>query len=152
MPLVGSTVMTSPEQLQPECSRSPSPFTTSNLVMLSNPGPDFSESQPLSDISESLPLLLSSCSFISDSGILIATTLVEEIIRDFPITQDSLDSSITTNAIPELEDDKSDAYKLTHVDPETAATAARQEKMRELIERTFTYTQKMAPGFCSGGK
>ena len=146
--------MTSPEQLQPKRSRSPSPFTTLNLVMLSNPGPDFSESQPLSDISESLPLLLSSCSFISDSGISIATTLVEEIIQDFPITQDSLDSSITTNTIPELEDDKSDAYKLVHVDPETAATAARQERLKELMERRFTHTRKMTPHYSSvpGGK
>ena len=115
--------MTGPEQLQLECSRSPSPFTTLNLVMLSNPGPDFSESQPLSDISESLPLSLGNFSFISDSGILITTTLVEEIIQDFPITQDSLNSSITTNAITELEDDKSDTYKLAHMDPKTAVTA-----------------------------
>jgi len=120
--------------------------------MLSNPRPYVSESQLLSDISDSLPFSLGDCSFISDSGISIATTLVEEIIRDFPITQDSLDSSITTNIITELEDDKSDAYKLTHMDPKTAATAAHWEKIKELIERTFTYTQKMTPGCCLGGK
>jgi len=110
--------------------------------MLSNPRPYVSESQLLSDISYSLPFSLGDCSFISDSGISIATTLVEEIIRDFPITQDSLDSSITTNAITELEDDKSDAHKLMRLDPnpETAATAARWERLKELMERRFTHT------------
>ncbi len=86
MPLIGSTVMKGLEQLQLERLRSPLPFTASNLVMLSNPGPYVSESQLLSDISDSLPFSLGDCSFISDSGISIVTTLVEEIIRDFPIT------------------------------------------------------------------
>jgi hypothetical protein len=144
------------ERLQLERSRSPLPFTASNLVMLSNPAPDVSESQPLSDISDSLPFSLGDCSFISDSGISIATTLVEEIIRDFPITQDSFDSSIATNAITELEDDKSDAYKLMCLDPEpeTAATAARRERLKELMERRFTHTRKMTPHYSSvpGGK
>jgi hypothetical protein len=38
------------------------------------------------------------------------------------------------------------------MDPETAAIAARQKKIKELIERTFTYTQKIASGFYLGGK
>jgi hypothetical protein len=154
MHLIRSTVITDSERLQLEHSCSPSPFTTSNPVMLSNSGAYFSESQPLSDISDSLPLLLGNCSFISDSGISIVTTLIEEIIRDFPITQDSLDSSITMNTITELEDNKSDAYKLTCLNPETTARDARWERMKELIERRFTYTRKMTPDYSSvpGGK
>ena len=141
--------MAGSERLQLEHSCSPSPFTASNLVTLSSPGPNISESQPLYDISDSLPLSLGEFSFISDSGISIATTLVEEIIQDFPITQDSIDSSITSNAITELEDDKSNAYKLTRLDPETTARAAHRERLKELMERRFTHPQKMTPGYFS---
>ncbi len=46
------------------------------------------------------------------------------------------------NAITELEDNKSDAHKLMRLDPdlETAATAARWERLKELMERRFTHT------------
>jgi hypothetical protein len=122
--------------------------------MLSNPGPDIAESQPLFDISDSLPLSLGEFSFISDSGLSIATTLVEEIIQDFPITQGSLDSSITTNAVTKVEDDKIDAFKLTRSDPEATARDAHRERLKELMERRFTYTRKMTPDYPSvpGGK
>ena len=120
--------------------------------MLSGRGLDNSESQLPFEISDSLPLSLGDCSFISDSGISIATTLVEEIIQDLSITQDSFDSSIPTNALTELEDGKSDAYKLTLVDPETADRAAHREKMKELMERRFTHTRMMTPHFSWGGR
>jgi hypothetical protein len=152
MPHIESTVMMGSEQLQLECPCSPpSPFTASNLVILSSPGPEISESQPLSEIfnSDSLPFSFGDCSFISDSGVSIATTLVEEIIQGFTTTQDSLDSTITTNAIAGLEDDKSDAYEFMHSDPETAARVARQERMKELMERRFTHPQKMTPSYSS---
>jgi len=153
MPLIESTVMTGSEQLQLECPcLPPLPFTASNLVILSSPGPKISESQPLSEIfnSDSLPFSFGgNCSFISDSGISVATTLVEEIIQGFTTTQDSLDSTITTNAIAGLEDNKSNAYVLMHSDPETAARAACQERMKELMERRFTHPQKMTPSYFS---
>ena len=64
------------------------------------------------------------------------------MIQDFPITQDSLDFLITVNAITELEDNKSDTHKLRRLDPdpETAATAAHQKRLKELMERRFTHT------------
>ena len=150
MPLIESIVMTGLEQLQLECPCSPlSPFTALNLVILSSPGPEISKLQLLSEIfdSDSLPFLFGNCSFISDSGISITTTLVEEIIQGFTTTQDSLDSMITMNAIAELEDNKSNAYEFTHSDSKTAARAACQERMKELMERRFTHLQKMTPSY-----
>ncbi len=120
--------------------------------MLSSPGPDISESQPLSDISDSLPFSFGDFSFISDSGISITTTLVEEVIQAFPITQESFDSTSTTNAIFGLEDNKSNTYKLTRLNPETAARAARRERMKELMERRFTHPQNMTPRYFSEGR
>ncbi len=141
------------EQLRLEHSHSPpSPFTTLNQVMLSSPGPDISELQLLSDISDSLPFSFGDFSFISDSGILIATTLVEKVIQAFPITQESFDSTSTTNVIFGLEDNKSDTYKLMHLDPETAARAAHRERMKELMERRFTHPQNMTPCYFSEGR
>ena len=120
--------------------------------MLSSPRPDISESQLLSDISDSLPFSFGNFSFISDLGISITTTLVEEVIQAFPITQASFDSISIMNAISRLEDDKSDTYKLTHLDPKTVARATRQERMKKLMERRFTHPQKMTPHYFLEGR
>jgi len=122
--------------------------------MLSSPRPEISKLQSLSEIfnSDSLPFSSGNFSFISDSGISIATTLVEEVIQAFPITQESFDSTSITNAISGLEDDKSDIYKLMHLDPETAARATHQKRMKELMERRFTHPQKMTPHYFSEGR
>ena len=120
--------------------------------MLSSPGPDISELQLLSNISDSLPFSFGDFSFISNSGISITTTLVEEVIQAFPITQESFDSTSTTNAIFGLEDNKSNTYKLTRLNPETAARAARRERMKELMERRFTHPQNMTPRYFSEGR
>jgi len=54
--------------------------------------------------------LLGNFSFTYDLDVLIATTLVEGIMSQFPITQDLLDSMSTTDAMSENEGSKSLAY------------------------------------------
>jgi len=54
--------------------------------------------------------LLDDFPFSYDSGVSIATTLVEGILSEFPIIQDSLDSTCTTDATLGLKGSKMIAY------------------------------------------
>ena len=118
--------------------------------------------------------LLGDLSFSYDSGISVATTLVEGILSQFPITQDSLDSTSITDMTSRLEGSKSDAYNPQAVSDSdldgtrlpvssmlsnsagaktTSEAAPRSEstweKIKELWERRFTHPQKMKPTYAS---
>ena len=121
--------------------------------------------------------LLGNFSFTYDSDVLIATTLVEGIMLQFPITQDLLDSMSTTNATSENEGSKSLAYTpqivsdlaldgpqrsdsnalsesveaQTTTEP-TRRSESTQERLKELWARRFTHPQKMKPTYASGGR
>jgi len=121
--------------------------------------------------------LLGDFSFFYDLGVLVATTLVEGILSEFPIIQDMLDSQATstmdTTSRPECS--KSDAcYSQTVLDSDsdgpqcsnskvlsesvevitTTEAAPRSKstwkKRKELWERRLTHPQKMKPFYASG--
>ena len=122
-------------------------------------------------------LLLGDFPFSYDSGVSVATTLVEGILSEFPITQDVLDSQATstmdTTSGPKCS--KSDTcYSQTVLDSDsdgpqrlnskalsesveaiTTTEAAPMsestwERRKELWERRFTHPQKMKPSYASG--
>jgi len=123
--------------------------------------------------------LLDDFPFSYDSGVLIATTLVEGVLLEFPITQDLLDSQATStmDTTSGPEGSKSDAcYPQTVSDSDsdgpqhsnskalsksvevitTTKAAPRSksiwEKRKELWERRFTHPQKMTPSYALGGR
>jgi len=121
--------------------------------------------------------LLGDFSFTYDSDVSIATTLVEGIMSQFPITQDLLDSMSTTNATSEHEGSKSVAYTpqivsdlasdgpqhsdsnalSESVEARTTTEPARRskstrERLKELWARRFTHPWKMKPTYASGGR
>jgi len=114
--------------------------------------------------------LLGDLSFSYDSGTSIATTIVEGILSQFPITQQSLDSTNTMDATSGLEASKLDAYIPVlgpdgpqHLDSKALSETAEAnttteaaprsqstwEKRKELWERRFTHPQKMKPSYTS---
>jgi hypothetical protein len=146
------------------------------LVMLDSP--NLNTSQLSAEASNDLSLL-DDFPFSYDSGISIATTLVEGILSEFPITQDSLDYTCSTDATLELEGIKSIAYTPQTVlasdsdgaprsdsnalsrsgeaiatTTTTPRSASFRKKLKELQERRFTHPQKMKPalGFASEGR
>jgi hypothetical protein len=121
--------------------------------------------------------LLGDFPFSYDSGVSVATTLVEGILSEFPITQDVLDSQATStmDATSGPKCSKSDAcYSQTVLDSDsdgpqrsnskalsesveaiTTTEAAPMsestwERRKELWERRFTHPQKMKPSYASG--
>ena len=123
--------------------------------------------------------LLGNLSFSFDSGVSIATTLVEGILSQFPITQELLDPTNTTDATSRLEGSKSDAYypqtisdsasdRPQHSDSNALSESVEVtittkleaapgseypwERMKELWERMFTHPNKMKPSYTSGGR
>ncbi len=106
--------------------------------------------------------LLGDLSFSYDSGVSVATTLVEGILSEFPITQDTLHSTWATNVTSGLEGSKLVAdTPQTVLDLESNALSksveaitttttmpsfeSTREKMKELRERRFTHPQKIMP-------
>jgi hypothetical protein len=123
--------------------------------------------------------LLGELSFSFDSGISIATTLVEGILSQFPTTQELLDSPNTTDTTSGLESSKSVAYNPQNISDSladldgpqhtdstalskpveaitTTGAVPRSESTRErrkkLWERRFTYPKKMKPSYASAGR
>jgi hypothetical protein len=123
--------------------------------------------------------LLGDFPFSYDSGVSVATTLVEGILSEFPITQDVLDSQatstmdVTSESGPEcsksdaccsqtvLDSDsdgpqRSNSKALSESVEAIATTEAAPrsestwEKRKELRERRFTHPQKMKPSYASG--
>ena len=80
------------------------------LVMLDSSNLNTSQLSQASGESPDDLSLLDDFPLSYDSGVLIATTLVEGILLEFPITQDSLDSVCTTVVTLGLEGCKSIAY------------------------------------------
>ena len=113
--------------------------------------------------------LLGDLSFSYDSGVSVATTLVEGILSEFPITQDTLHSTWATNVTSGLEGSKLVAdTPQTVLDLESNALSksveaitttttmpsfeSTREKMKELRERRFTHPQKIMPSYALGGR
>lgn len=121
--------------------------------------------------------LLGDFSFSYDSDISIATTLVEGIMLQFPITQDFAGSISTTEVTSGHEGSKSVAYSpqivsdlasdgpqrldsntlSEPIDVITMTEAARgcethQERLKKLFERRFTHPHKMKPTYARGGR
>jgi hypothetical protein len=121
--------------------------------------------------------LLGDLSFSLDLGVSIATTLVESILSEFPITQDSLDYTSTANATSGLQGSKSEAYYpqtvsdsaldgalcsdsnplSKSVEATTITEAAPRsesiwEKRKALWEKRFTHPNKMKPRYAWGGR
>ncbi len=121
--------------------------------------------------------LLGNFSFSYDLDVSIVTTLVEGIMLQFPITQDLLDSTSTTNATSECEGSKSLTYTpqivldlaldgpqcsdpnvlsesveaITMTEPARRSESTR-ERLKELWARRFTHPQKMRPTYAWGGR
>lgn len=142
---------------------------SSNTSQLSS---SWASGESLDDLS-----LLGDLSFSFDSGVSVSTTLVEDILSEFPITQDSLGSTSTTDATSELQGSKTDAYNPLTVsdlasdgpqcpdcnvlaEPVEAITTAdaapmsesTQERLKELWARRFTHPRKMTPSYAWGGR
>ena len=121
--------------------------------------------------------LLDDFPFSYNSGVSIATALVEGVLSEFPITQDLLDSTSTTDATFGLQGNKADAYYPQTVSDSvsdgaprldsnalsksveattTTETALSSESIREkrkvLWEKRFTHPHKMKPSYASGGR
>ena len=127
-------------------------------------------------------LLLDGFPFSYDSGISIATTLVEGVLLEFPLTQELLESTSIMDTTSRLQVSKSDTYypqtvsdsaldgPLVHLGLESSALSepveavtmtesvptsqSIREKRKELWERRFTYPEKMKPatGYASEGR
>ena len=135
-------------------------------------------SQASSESADDLSLL-SNLSFSFDSGISIATTLVEGILSQFPTMQELLDSTNTTDATSGLESSKSVAYNPQNISDSLAdldgpqcsdsnalsesvevittteparRSESTQERLKELWARRFTHPRKMKPTYASGGR
>jgi hypothetical protein len=121
--------------------------------------------------------LLGNFSFTYDSDVSITTTLVEGIMSQFPVTQDLLDSTSTTDATSKHEGSKSVTYTpqivsdlasdgpqrsdsntlSESVEARTMTKPAQrsestQERLKELWARRFTHPWKMKPTYASGGR
>ena len=117
--------------------------------------------------------LLDGFPFSYDSGISIATTLVEGVLLEFPLTQELLESTSIADTTSGLQVSKSDAYypqtvsdsaldgPPAHLGLESSALSkpveavtmtesvptsqSIREKRKELWERRLTYPEKMKP-------
>jgi hypothetical protein len=141
----------------------------SNILQLS-----WDSGESVNDLS-----LLDDFPFSYDSGVSVATTLVEGVLLEFPITQDLLDSQATSTmdttsrpggsksdtCYPQTVSDsvldgpqRSNSKGLSDsVDAITTTEAAPRfksiwEKRKELWERRFTHPQKMKSSYASGGR
>ena len=121
--------------------------------------------------------LLGNFSFSYDSDVSITTTLVEGLMSQYPITQELLDSTSTTDATSECEGSKSVAYTpqivsdlaldgpqhsdsnalSESVEARTTTEPAQRskstwERLKELWARRFTHPRKMKPTYAWGGR
>jgi hypothetical protein len=124
-------------------------------------------SQASGELADDLSLL-GDLSFSYDLGVSVATTLVEGILLQFPITQDLLDSMNIMDTTFRLEASKLDAYTPVlgldgpqHLDSNALSKSVEVitttetvpssestwEKIKELWERRFTHPQKIKPSY-----